>query len=124
MTLDEGIRPDTSLERLAALKPSFQPDGGVVTAGNSSQITDGACALIVTTQARARSLGITPLARIRSFAWAGLDPARMGLGPVFATHSVSKRLTRLLGGCHPQGLISCKNQSVGISWPKPFCLAA
>ena len=60
MTRDEGIRPDTSLERLAALKPSFQPDGGVITAGNSSQITDGAAAVLITSEDAAVRLGLTP----------------------------------------------------------------
>jgi acetyl-CoA acetyltransferase family protein len=83
---DDGIREGQTMGALAKLKPYFEKPDGVVTVGNASQITDGACALIVTTQARARALGITPLARIRAFAWAGLDPARMGLGPVFATH--------------------------------------
>jgi acetyl-CoA acetyltransferase family protein len=65
-----------------------------VTVGNSCGITDGATALLVMTEERARELGLTPLARIRSWAWAGLDPARMGLGPVFAT---AKALDR--AGC-------------------------
>src|SRR5690606_21522149 len=64
---------------------------GVVTVGNSCGITDGACALLVTTEARARDLGLAPLARLRAFAHAGLDPARMGLGPVFATAKALER---------------------------------
>ncbi|MBL8801579.1 MAG: thiolase family protein [Planctomycetes bacterium] len=82
---DDGIREGQSLEALAKLKPYFEKPDGVVTVGNSSQITDGACALLVTTAERARSLGLAPLARIRSFAWAGCEPARMGLGPVYAS---------------------------------------
>lgn len=82
---DDGIREGQTLEGLAKLKPYFEKPDGVVTVGNSSQITDGACALIVTTAKRAERLGLTPLARIRSFAWAGCEPARMGLGPVYAS---------------------------------------
>jgi acetyl-CoA C-acetyltransferase/acetyl-CoA acyltransferase len=82
---DDSIRDDQSVERLAKLRPYFERPDGLVTVGNSCGITDGACALLVTTASRARALGITPLAILRSFAWAGLDPARMGLGPVFAS---------------------------------------
>jgi acetyl-CoA C-acetyltransferase/acetyl-CoA acyltransferase len=82
---DDGIREGQSLEALAKLKPYFEKPDGVVTVGNSSQITDGACALLVTTAERARALGLAPLARVRSFAWAGCEPARMGLGPVYAS---------------------------------------
>jgi acetyl-CoA C-acetyltransferase len=82
---DDGIRDDQSLEALAKLKPYFEKPDGTVTVGNSCGITDGASALVVTTEARARSLGLAPLARLRSFAWSGCDPARMGLGPVFAS---------------------------------------
>ena len=62
-----------------------------MTAGNSSQITDGACALIVCTEERAAELGLKPLARVRDYAWAALDPARMGLGPVHATAELFRR---------------------------------
>ncbi len=86
LTADDGIREDQSLEKLGKLKPYFEKPDGIVTVGNSCGITDGACALLVTTLERARALGLQPLARVRSFAWAGLDPARMGLGPVFASH--------------------------------------
>jgi len=82
---DDGIRDDQSLERLAKLRPYFEKPDGIVTVGNACGITDGAGALLVTTEARAEELGLTPLARIKSWAWAGLDPARMGLGPVHAT---------------------------------------
>ena len=85
MAADDGIRDGQTLEALAKLRPYFEKPDGQVTVGNSSQITDGAAALLVTTAERARALGLTPLARIRSFAWAGCDPARMGLGPVFAS---------------------------------------
>jgi acetyl-CoA acetyltransferase family protein len=82
---DDGIREGQTMEGLAKLKPYFEKPDGVVTVGNSSQLTDGACALIVTTAGRAKELGLAPLARIRSFAWAGCEPARMGLGPVYAS---------------------------------------
>jgi 3-oxoadipyl-CoA thiolase len=83
---DEGPRPDSSLERLAALRPVFR-DGGSVTAGNSSQINDGAACVIVTSEERARELGREPLARLVSSASAGVDPAYMGIGPVPATRA-------------------------------------
>jgi acetyl-CoA C-acetyltransferase/acetyl-CoA acyltransferase len=82
---DDGIRDTQTVEALASLKPYFEKPDGRVTVGNSCGITDGACALLVTTAERAAELGLTPLARIVSFAYAGLDPARMGLGPVFAS---------------------------------------
>ena len=88
---DDGIRPDQSPEALAKLRPYFEKPDGVVTVGNSCGITDGATALLVTSQARARELGLTPLAAIRDFAWAGCDPARMGLGPVWATSDLLER---------------------------------
>jgi acetyl-CoA acyltransferase len=80
---DEGPRADTSLEALAKLKPAFHMHG-VVTAGNSSQTSDGAAASVVTSADRARSLGLKPLARFVSFATAGCPPEEMGIGPVFA----------------------------------------
>ncbi len=82
---DDGIRDGQTVDALAQLKPYFEKPDGRVTVGNSCGITDGACALLVTTADRAAKLGLAPLARIVSFAYAGLDPARMGLGPVFAT---------------------------------------
>ena len=87
---DEGPRPDTSLERLARLKPIFR-DGGTVTAGNASQINDGAAAVLVTSEERARELRREPLARIVSSASAGLDPAVMGIGPVPSTRKALER---------------------------------
>jgi acetyl-CoA acyltransferase len=80
---DEGPRADTSLEALAALKPAFHVNG-TVTAGNSSQMSDGAAAAVVMSAERAKALGIMPLARFVSFATAGYKPEEMGLGPVFA----------------------------------------
>ncbi len=82
---DDGIRDDQTLEALAKLKPYFEKPDGIVTVGSSSQITDGAAALLVCREDRARALGLQPLAALRAFAWAGLDPARMGLGPVYAS---------------------------------------
>jgi acetyl-CoA acyltransferase len=81
--VDEGPRADTSLEALSALKPAFHMKG-VTTAGNSSQMSDGAGATVVMSADRAKALGITPLARYVSFATAGYKPEEMGLGPVFA----------------------------------------
>ncbi len=82
---DDGIRDGQSMEGLAKLKAYFEKPDGTVTVGNSCGISDGATALLITTPERARELGLTPLASIRSWAWAGLDPSRMGLGPVFAS---------------------------------------
>lgn len=87
---DEGIRADTSLEKLAALKPVFKP-GGTVTAGNSSQISDGAAALLLASEEKARSLGLRPLVRIVSSAVAGVHPSYMGLGPIPATQKALAR---------------------------------
>jgi 3-oxoadipyl-CoA thiolase len=87
---DEGPRPDTTLERLAALRPVFR-EGGSVTAGNSSQINDGAACLVVTNEDGARRLGREPLARIVSSAAAGVEPGYMGIGPVPATRKALER---------------------------------
>ena len=87
---DEGPRPDTTLERLAALRPVFR-EGGSVTAGNSSQINDGAACLVVTSEDGARRLGREPLARIVSSAAAGVEPGYMGIGPVPATRKALDR---------------------------------
>jgi len=87
--IDEGPRADTSLEALAGLKPAFHVKG-TVTAGNSSQMSDGAAAAVVMSAERVRSLGIKPLARFVAFATAGYKPEEMGLGPVFAIPKVLK----------------------------------
>jgi 3-oxoadipyl-CoA thiolase len=87
---DEGPRPDTTAERLAALRPVFR-EGGSVTAGNSSQINDGAACLVVTSEDGARRLGREPLARIVSSAAAGVEPGYMGIGPVPATRKALDR---------------------------------
>ncbi len=86
---DEGPRSDTSLEALAKLKPAFHAKG-TVTAGNSSQTSDGAAATVVMTAERAAQLGIRPLARFVAFAYAGCDPEEMGIGPVHAIPKVLK----------------------------------
>lgn len=88
---DQCVRPDTSLEALAALEPAFMPKAGTVTAGNSSPLNDGAAALLVMSEERAKSLGLQPLVRIRATAVAGVDPCVMGTGPVPATQKALKR---------------------------------
>ena len=84
---DERPRPDTNMEKLARLSPVFKADG-TVTAGNASGITDGAAALLVMRADRAKALGIAALAHVEAFASAGVDPRRMGMGPVPATRKV------------------------------------
>jgi acetyl-CoA C-acetyltransferase len=91
VTVDEHPRPDTTLEKLAALPPVFDPEHGSVTAGNSSGITDGAAALVLMSESRARAEGRRPLARIGAYASAGVDPAYMGIAPVPATRAVLDR---------------------------------
>jgi acetyl-CoA acyltransferase len=86
---DEGIR-DTSLEKLATLKPAFKPDGKI-TAGNSSQITDGASGVLIMSEEKAKQLGLTPRARFHTFALAGVDPVTMLKGPIPATAKVLER---------------------------------
>jgi acetyl-CoA acetyltransferase family protein len=87
---DENVRPDTTIEKLAGLKPVFK-EGGSVTAGNSSPLTDGAAFVILMSADRAKALGVKPLAKIRAMAVAGCDPAYMGMGPVPAVKKVLKR---------------------------------
>jgi acetyl-CoA acyltransferase len=93
---DEGVRRDTSAERLAALKPAFRPDGRV-TAGNSSQISDGASALLIAERATAEALGLRPLARVAGFALAGADPIMMLTAVIPATAKLLERTGRTLG---------------------------
>lgn len=90
VTTDEHPRADTSLEKLAALKPAFRKDG-TVTAGNSAGINDGAASLVLMARSRAEQLGLHPRARIITSAVAGVDPAYMGLGPIYATRKVLQR---------------------------------
>ncbi|BDG62297.1 3-oxoadipyl-CoA thiolase [Caldinitratiruptor microaerophilus] len=87
---DEHPRPDTTLEKLARLKPAFR-EGGTVTAGNSSGINDGAAALLLMSEEKARALGLRPRARVVATAVAGVDPAYMGVGPVPATRKALAR---------------------------------
>lgn len=82
---DDGVRFDQSLEALGKLKPFFDKENGTVTAGNSSQISDGACMLALCSESHAKELGITPLGYIKNFAYAGLEAHKMGLGPIYAT---------------------------------------
>ena len=89
--IDEVIRQDASLEQLAALKPAFNPKGGTVTAGTSSALSDGASAMLIMSAERAKALGLTPRAKIRSMAVAGCEAAIMGWGPVPATQKALKR---------------------------------
>jgi acetyl-CoA acyltransferase len=89
-TADEGVRRDTSLQKLTSLKTPFKPDG-VVTAGNASQISDGAAALLVTTSERAAELGLRPMARVRTAVMAADDPVVMLTAPIPATEKALKR---------------------------------
>ncbi|HEX5616018.1 MAG TPA: thiolase family protein [Acidimicrobiia bacterium] len=90
MRADEGIRPNSSMETLAKLKPAFKEDG-VITAGNSSQITDGSAAMLIMSEEKASQLGLTPRARFHTFALAGVDPVMMLTGPIPATTKVLER---------------------------------
>ena len=85
---DEGVRKGQSIEALAKLKPYFEKVTGTVTVGNSSQITDGAAFAVLMRESKAKELGLEPIGYIREYAYAGLDPSRMGLGPVFASKKV------------------------------------
>lgn len=87
---DEGVRPDTTVEKLAKLKPAFHPQGSV-TAGNASQTSDGAAAVLVMSEEKAKELGLTPILRYKSFAVAGVDPDVMGIGPVYAIPKALKQ---------------------------------
>lgn len=88
---DETIRPETTVESLGQLRPAFDPKSGTVTAGTSSQLTDGASAMVLMSWERAQALGLEPIAKIRAMAVAGCDPAIMGYGPVPATKKALKR---------------------------------
>jgi len=90
-TLDDGLRRDASVERLARLKPFFDRKFGNVTPGNSSQITDGGVWLVLASEEAVARHGLEPLGRIVDSEWAGLDPAQMGLGPVHAATPILKR---------------------------------
>ncbi|MFW5655274.1 MAG: acetyl-CoA C-acetyltransferase [Roseicyclus sp.] len=88
---DDGVRPDTSLKKLAGLKPAFETPWGKVTPGNSSQVTDGACWLVLASEAAVERYGLTPVAAIRDAEWSALDPAVMGLGPTLCVTAMLKR---------------------------------
>jgi acetyl-CoA C-acetyltransferase/acetyl-CoA acyltransferase len=88
---DVGFRADQTLESLRKLKPYFDRRWGSVTIGNSCQVTDGAAALLIMEASKARELGLPSIGRVRDYAYSGCDPARMGLGPVFATSRVMKQ---------------------------------
>jgi acetyl-CoA acyltransferase len=90
-TGDQCVRPDTTMEALAALEPAFMPKIGTVTAGNSSPLNDGAAALLVMSEERAKSLGLKPLVRVRATAVAGVEPCVMGTGPVPAVKKALER---------------------------------
>jgi acetyl-CoA C-acetyltransferase len=85
ITNDDGVRFNQTIEALNKLNPIFEKVGGTVTAGNSSQVSDGACSLIVCTESKAKELNLEPIGFITDYAYAGLDAHRMGLGPIYAT---------------------------------------
>src|SRR5579871_4933525 len=91
LTQDQCIRRDTTLEALSVLPPVFMPEGGTVTAGNSSPINVGAAAVLVMSEERAKELGLKPKVKVRAMAVAGVDPSVMGIGPVPATHKALER---------------------------------
>ena len=93
---DQGIRPDTSLEKLAELKPAFKPDGKI-TAGNSSQISDGAAGVLLMSADKAAELGVTPRARIVDQTTVGVDPVLMLTGPIPATRKLLERNAMAIG---------------------------
>jgi acetyl-CoA acyltransferase len=97
LATDEGVRPGTTVEGLSALKPAFKPEGGKVTAGNSSQITDGASAVLVMSEEKAAELGLAPRARFVEFSVVGVDPVTMLTGPIPATTKVLDRAGMKLG---------------------------
>jgi acetyl-CoA acyltransferase len=96
VTRDQGIREDTSMEALAALKPAFKADGKI-TAGNSSQISDGAAAMLIMLEDKAEELGFTPIARFHQFALAGTDPVMMLTGPIPATEKILAKAGLAIG---------------------------
>ena len=89
--LDNGVRATQTIEALQKLRPFFDRLGGTVTAGNASQVTDGACALLVMSEAGLKRTGLTPLGRLIDYAYAGCEPARMGIGPLYAIARAEQR---------------------------------
>jgi len=100
LTQDNGPRENQSPAALAKLKPVFDRKTGTVTAGNASQVTDGAVALLVMSESRAEQLGFTPLGTLAGYAYAGCDPSRMGLGPVFAMTRAEEQTGLKLADAH------------------------
>ena len=92
---DEGIRPQTTIDKLAQLRPAFKKDGSV-TAGNASGINDGAAAMLVMTEDKAKALGLQPIAVLDSFGASGVAPSIMGIGPVEAIHKALKRSNKVI----------------------------
>src|SRR5690606_23421153 len=90
-TEDDGLRRDTSLEKLAKLKPFFDKKFGLVTAGNSSQVTDGAAMLLLASEVAVKQHKLSVLAKIVDVQWAGVDPSQMGLGPAHAIPPILQR---------------------------------
>jgi acetyl-CoA acyltransferase len=88
---DEGVRADTSLDALASLRPAFRAEGGTVTAGNSSQMSDGASALVIVSDTVLADLGLKPLGKLVAYATAGVEPELMGIGPALAVPKVLKQ---------------------------------
>jgi acetyl-CoA C-acetyltransferase/acetyl-CoA acyltransferase len=88
---DNGVREQQTLDALTKLRPLFERQTGTVTAGNASQITDGACALLMMTEEKAKSMGYEALGYLRDHLYLGVEPARMGLGPVFAIEKILRR---------------------------------
>lgn len=91
LTEDYGVRADQSIAALKKLKPYFDRKNGSVTVGNSCPVNDGAAAVLLMKESKAKELGLKPLGYVRDYAYAGLEPERMGLGPVYATHKVFQR---------------------------------
>jgi acetyl-CoA C-acetyltransferase len=96
-TADEHVRPDTTAEELARLRPIFRSEGGSVTAGNSSGINDGAASVLLASAEAVREHRLTPMARLVAYAHAGVEPAYMGMGPVPATRQALKRAGLAIG---------------------------
>src|SRR6202790_4311558 len=119
MTTDEGIRPDSSVETLANLKPAFRAENGKVTAGNSSQITDGASGVLIMSEEKANALGLTPRARFHAFGVAGSAPITMLTGPIPATRSVLEKAKLTLDDIDVIE-INEAFASVVLAWQKEF----
>jgi acetyl-CoA acyltransferase len=88
---DNGVRENITIDDLAKLKPYFDRHTGAVTVGNSCQVTDGACALLVMTEEKVKELGFKPLGFIRAYAYVGVEPSKMGIGPAFAIPEVLEK---------------------------------